>query len=109
MSFNVVIIVYCLVLITYVSGKIVTNITYKQNMDMFNQVVIESYNFAKNICGYELFSVENDKQEKFLIESVTFAKSHHEELLKELDMYDDEKLCKVLISKIVVEFKEDKG
>jgi len=111
MSLNIALIIYCIGLITYVSGKIVTSITsitYKQSMDIFDQVIIESYNFAKNVCGYELFSVESDKQEKFLIEAVTFAKKYYEVLLKEINMYDEDKLCKVLISKIVVNTFEDK-
>jgi len=76
-------------------------------MTMFNQIVIEAYNYAKNVCGYELMSVDHKKQEKFLSEALIFIKNTYEDVIKEIDMYDDDKLCKVIVSKVLVEFKKE--
>jgi len=108
MTFINIVIIYCMILITYIAGEVIIDIQYKSNIVIFNQLVIESYTYAKNVCGFELFSSDIDDQEKFLTEALSFLKYNYSYILKKINMYDDEKLCQVIVSKITVEKEEEK-
>jgi len=41
MTFINIVIIYCMILITYIAGEVITDIQYKSNIVIFNQLVIE--------------------------------------------------------------------
>jgi hypothetical protein len=101
MIFIYIVIIYCLILVTYVSGEIVIYKLYESNIDIFNEIIVDSYNYAKNVCGYHFLSSDRKNQEKFLKEALWFLKFNYLYVLKKVNMNNDEKLCQVIISKIV--------
>lgn len=104
-TFLNIVVIYVLVLMTYVSKVVTNKVTVSTYMPIIESHIGDALQYTRNITGNHPNAIEFSKlgdkeQNLFVGHAIGYMRLNYGDMLKELNIDNDEKICSMIVSRI---------
>ena len=104
-TFLNIMIIYVIILVTYLLRVISNKITISTYNPLIDSYAIDALQYTRDITGSSIYSTNFSKcteKEKnlFIGHAIGYMKLNHKDVLREMGINNDEKICSILVSKL---------